>query len=312
MRVAIYGAGGAGGYFGARLAQSGEAVHFIARGEHLEALRAHGIRVDSILGDFNVPAVYATDDPAEVGAVDVVLLGVKAWQVDEATEGLQHLVGPDTTIVPIQNGVDAPRLLAAVFGEKVVGGLARIISYKRGPGHIHHAGANPYIAIGELDKSVSRRCERIRRVFENAGITVEVAADIEAALWQKFLLVVSWGGVGTVADAPIGIIRSVPETRRMLERAMGEVMSVARARQIAVPEDTVAKTMAFIDTLPEGGTTSLHRDIMAGNPSELDFWCGAVVRLGRAVDVATPLNNFIYSSLLPRELRARGEVSFAV
>jgi 2-dehydropantoate 2-reductase len=312
MRIAIYGAGGAGGYFGARLAQSGEAVHFIARGEHLHALRTHGIRVDSILGDFKVPAVSATDDPSELGAVDMVILGVKAWQVDEAIEGLRHLVGPDTTIVPIQNGVDAPRILAALFGKKVVGGLARIISYKRGPGHIQHAGADPYIAIGELDKSVSQRCERIRQVFENAGITFEVAADIEAALWQKFLLGASWGGVGAVADAPIGIIRSVPETRRMLERAMGEVMSVARARQIGVPEDTVAKTMAFIDTLPEDGTTSLHRDIAAGHPSELDFWCGAVVRLGREVDVATPLNNFIYCSLLPRELRARGEVSFAI
>jgi 2-dehydropantoate 2-reductase len=259
-----------------------------------------------------VPAVYATDDPAEVGSVDVVLLGVKAWQVDQVTEGLRHLVGPETTIIPIQNGVDAPRILAAAFGENVVGGLAKIISHRRGPGHIEHVGADPYMAIGELDKSVSRRCEGIRQVFAKAGITMEVAADIEAALWQKFLLVVSWGGVGTVADAPIGIIRSVPETRRMLERAMGEVMSIARARQIGVPEDTVAKTLAFLDTLPEGGTTSLHRDIMAGNPSELDFWCGAVVRLGREVDVATPLNNFIYSSLLPRELKARGEVSFAI
>jgi 2-dehydropantoate 2-reductase len=313
MRIAIYGAGGAGGYFGARLAQAGEAVHFIARGDNLEALRANGIRVDSILGDFNVPFVDATDDPTEVGTVDVVLLCVKAWQVVNAVKGLRHLVGPDTTVIPIQNGVDVPRFLAEVLGEKhVVGGLAKIVSYKSGPGNITHNGADPYVAIGELDKRISRRCERIQEVFENAGFSVEVAADIEAALWQKFLLVASWGGVGTVADAPVGVVRSVPETRRMLERAMREVMSVAKARKIAVPNNVLTETVRFIDTLPEGGTTSLHRDIIAGNPSELDFWCGAVVRLGREVDVVTPLNNFIYSSLLPRELRARGEVCYAM
>ena len=311
MRIAILGAGGAGGYFGARLARSGEEVTFIARGNHLKAIREHGLRIDSVLGDFVVPMAQATDDPSQVGTVDMVLLGVKAWQVTTVLQALRPLVGPETTIVPLQNGVEAPGQIAKEFGAKhVVGGLAKIISFKVGAGHIRHAGADPYIAIGELDKRPSKRTERLRQVFERSGISVDVPTDIEAALWQKFLFVVSWGGVGSVADAPIGVIRSIPETRRMLEQAMSEVLSVAQARKITVEDDTVQKTMAFIDTLPPNGTTSLHRDIMGGNPSELDFWNGAVVRLGQEVGIATPLNRFIYNSLLPRELRAQGKLSF--
>ena len=311
MRIAIFGAGGAGGYFGARLARSGEEVTFIARGKHLEAIRQHGLRVDSVLGDFVVSPAHATDDPAQVGTVDMVLLGVKAWQVTTVLQTLRPLVGPETTIVPLQNGVEAPDQIANAFGAKhVVGGLAKIISFKVEAGHIRHAGADPYIAIGELDKRPSKRTERLRQVFERAGISVEIPTDIEAALWQKFLFVVSWGGVGSVTGAPIGVIRSMPETRRMLEQSMSEVLSVAQARKIAVADDTVIKTMAFVDTLPQNGTTSLHRDIMDGNPSELDFWNGAVVRLGQEVGIATPLNSFIYNSLLPRELRAQGKLSF--
>jgi len=311
MRIAIFGAGGAGGYFGARLARSGEEVIFIARGKHLEAIRDHGLRVDSVLGDFVVSPVQATDDPAQVGTVDMVLLGVKAMQVTTVLHALRPLVGPETTIVPLQNGVEAPIQIVKEFGVKhVVGGLAKIISFKVGAGHIRHAGADPYIAIGELDKRVSKRTERLRQVFERSGISVDVAVDIEEALWQKFLFVVSWGGVGAVTDAPIGVIRSMSETRRMLEQSMSEVLSVAQAKKIAVKDDTVQKTMAFVDTLPPNGTTSLHRDIMDGKPSELDFWNGAVVRLGQEVGVATPLNRFIYSSLLPRDLRARGKLTF--
>jgi len=311
MRIAIFGAGGAGGYFGARLAQAGENVTFIVRGEHLDAIREHGLRVDSILGDFVVSPVQATDDPAEVGTVDMVLLGVKAWQVPQVMQAVRPLVGPGTTIVPLQNGVEAPAQIAKALGAKhVVGGLAKIISFKVGAGHIRHAGAEPYIAIGELDKQASERTEQIRHVLQKSGITVEIPADIQAALWQKFLFVVSWGGVGTVADAPIGVIRSLAGSRRMLENSMTEVLAVAQAQKIAIADDIIQKTLAFIDTLPPNGTTSLHRDIKAGKPSELASWNGAVVRLGQEVGVATPLNTFIYNSLLPRELQAQGQLVF--
>ena len=211
MRIAIFGVGGAGGYFGARLAQSGEEVIFVARGSHLDAIQKHGLRVDSILGDFVVSPAHATDDPAKIGTVDLVILGVKAWQVTEALKELRPLIGSTTTILPIQNGVEAPNQIVKEFGlDNAIGGLAKIISFKIGPGQIRHAGADPYIAIGELNKLYTERISRIHKAFENAGISADVPTDIEVALWQKFLFVVSWGGVGSVADAPIGVIRSTP------------------------------------------------------------------------------------------------------
>jgi 2-dehydropantoate 2-reductase len=311
MRIAIFGAGGAGGYFGARLAQAGEEVTFIARGQHLDAIREHGLRVDSIHGDFVVSPARATDNPSKLGVVDMVLLGVKAWQVPMVTQEVRPLIGPETVIVPLQNGVEASAQLVDKFGiEHVIGGLAKIISFKIGPGHIRHAGADPYIAIGELDKQPSERMECINKVFQKSGISVDISADIQVALWQKFLFVVSWGGVGALANAPIGVLRSVPETRQMLEQSMIEVLSVAKAKKIDLEDDVVQKTMSFIDKLPSNGTTSLQRDLSEGKPSELDYWNGAVVRIGREMTLKTPLNTVIYSSLLPQELRARGKLQY--
>lgn len=313
MRIAVFGAGGVGGYFGGRLAQAGENVLFIARGEHLQALCTQGLRVESVKGDFMLQSVQATDDPAKAGAVDVVLLCVKAWQVTEAAKAMGSLIGPETFVVPLQNGVEAPNQLAAVLGSQhVLGGLAKIISFKVGPGHIRHAGAEPYVAFGELDNRHSERAERLRQAFVRAQVTVEIPPDIQAALWEKFLFVVSWGGMGAVTRAPIGVLRSVPETRQMLEQAMHEIYTVAQAREIALPEDAISKTIAFGDTLPPNGTTSLQRDIVEGKPSELESWNGAVVRLGQEVEVTTPLNAFIYYSLLPLELRAGGQVQFTI
>jgi 2-dehydropantoate 2-reductase len=311
MRIAVFGTGAVGGYFGGRLAQVGEDVTFIARGEHLQAIRAYGLRVDSVKGDLLIQPAQTTDDPAQVGVLDVVLVGVKAWQVPEAAQAMHALIGPETFVVPLQNGVEAPSQLAEVVGaQHVLGGLARIISVKVGPGHIHHAGMEPYVAFGELDSRPSERAERLRQTFERAGVTAEIPPDIRAALWTKFLFVVSWGGMGAVTRAPIGVLRSVPETRRMLEQAMREIMAVAQERKIALADDTIRKTIAYVDTLPPSGTTSLQRDIAEGKPSELDSWNGAVVRLGKEVGVATPLNAFIYSSLLPLELQARGQLPF--
>jgi len=311
MRIAVFGAGGVGGYFGGRLAQAGEEVVFIARGEHLQALRTHGLRVDSVKGDFVLQSVQATDNPGQVGVVDVVLLGVKAWQVPKAAQAMRPMVGPDTCVVPLQNGVEAPAQLVAVLGaQHVLGGLAKIISFKVGPGHIRHAGAEPYVAFGELDNRLSERAKRLCQAFERAGVTVEIPPDIQAALWEKFLFIVSWGGVGAITRAPIGVLRTMPEARQMLEQAMHEIFAVALARNISLPENVIGKTMAFVDRLPPDGTASLQRDLVEGKPSELASWNGAVVRLGQEVGVDTPLHAFIYHSLLPLELRARGQVQF--
>jgi 2-dehydropantoate 2-reductase len=307
MRIAIFGTGGAAGYFGGRLAQAGEEVVFIAREEHLQALRTHGLRVDSVKGDFTVQPVQASNDPAQVGVVDVIIVGVKAWQVPEAARAMHPLVGPETFVVPLQNGVDAPTELAAVLGtEHVLGGLCRIISFVAGPGYIRHLGGEPYLAFGELDNHPSERAKRLLQAFTRAqGLMVEIPADILAAMWQKFLLIASWGGIGAVTRAPIGVLRTLPETRPMLEQAMQEM-----AHNIALTQEAINHSMAFIDSLPPAGTASMQRDIMEGRPSELASQNGAVVRLGQEVGVATPLHAFIYHSLLPLELRMRGEVEF--
>jgi len=313
MRIAVFGAGGAGGYFGGRLAQAGEDVVFIARGEHLRAMREHGLRVDSLKGDFVIRLAQATDDPSQVGPVDAVLVCVKAWDVPAAAQAMRPLVGPETFVVPLENGVEAPDQLAAVLGaEHVLGGLARIISFIAEPGHIRHTGAEPYVAFGELDRRPSQRAERLRRAFARAGVTAEIPPDIQVAMWEKFLFIAAISGVGAVTRAPAGIMRSLPETRQMLEQAIREVFAVARARGIALPEEVVAKTMAYIDSLPPDGTASMQRDIIAGRPSELEYQNGTVVRLGRESGVPTPTHAFIYASLLPQELRARGQAQFSV
>jgi 2-dehydropantoate 2-reductase len=311
MRIAIFGTGGAGGYFGAQLARAGEDVIFIARGEHLQAIRTEGLRVETSKGEIVIQPAQAEDDAANVGVVDAVIVGVKAWQVTEAARAMRPMIGPGTFVVPLQNGVEAPSQLATVLGaDHVLGGLCGTMSWIVGPGHIRSIGEMHFIKFGELDKRPSRRSEQLRQAFERAGVKVEVPSDIPVALWEKLLFVVSFGGVGAVTRAPIGVLRTLPETRRLLEQGMREIFAVARARQIVLSEGIVDKTMTVLDSLAPSGTTSLQRDIAEGKPSELEAWNGAVVRLGREVGVATPLHEMIYHSLLPLELRARGKVQF--
>lgn len=312
MRIAVYGAGGVGGYFGGRLAQSGADVVFIARGEHLRALRDRGLRVESICGNFELDAVTATDDPARAGRVDAVIAATKAWQVEDAAKGIGPMLGKHGFVVPLQNGVEAPDILARVLGgERVVGGLCGLLSYIAGPGHIRHTAIAPFIKFGELDGRPSDRLESLREIFENAeGLRVEVPADIQAAMWSKFLFIAGWGAVGAVTRAPVGILRSRSETREMMRLAMEEIYAVAKARGVALEPDAVDNTLKGIDALSENGTASMQRDIMSGRPSELEMQTGAVLRLGRESGVDTPMNRFLYHSLLPMELRARGKVAF--
>ena len=311
MRVAIYGTGGAGGYFGAQLARSGEDVTFIARGEHLKAIQAHGLCVETPAGEILIQPAKATDNPKEIGPVDVILLGVKAWQVEEAARNMQPMVGPATFVVPLQNGVEAASQLAAVLGaEHVLGGLCGTFSWVTAPGKIRSISTATFIKFGELDNRRSERAERFRQSFDKTGVKADIPADIHKALWEKFLLVTAFGGVGAVSRAPIGVIRTMPETRALLQQCMEEVASVARARRIQLNDTVVSDRMSYVDTLPANSTTSLQRDIADGKPSEIDYWNGSVVRQGRAVKVSTPVNQFIYHSLLPQELRARGAVVF--
>lgn len=311
MRIAIFGTGGAGGYFGARLAQAGEDVTFISRGEHLRAIRAEGLRVETPQGEIVIRTAQATDDPAQAGALDVVLFGVKTWQLRDAAQALRPLMTPETFAVPLQNGVEAPEQLAEVLGEShVLGGLCGTVSRVVGPGRILSLGETNFIKFGELDNRQTERTRRLLEAFQRAGVKAEVPSDIQVAMWEKFIFVAPYGGVGAVTRAPAGVIRNLPETRRMVERAVREILSVARARCVALDDPVVEKTMGLLDGLDPDSTTSLQRDIIAGRPSELEAWNGAVVRLGLEAGVETPLNQFIYHSLLPQEQRARGEVIY--
>jgi 2-dehydropantoate 2-reductase len=311
MRIAVFGTGGAGGYFGAQLAQAGEDVVFIARGDHLRAIKAAGLRLETPSGETLIRA-QATDNPTEAGTVDAVLVGVKAWQVTDAANAIRPLVGPGTIIVPLQNGVEAASELTAVFASNTLGGLCGTLSFVAGPGHIRSVGGQNIIKFAELDNTRTERVERLRQCFAHAKVAVEVPANIVKALWDKFLMVTPFGGVGSITRAPIGVTRAIPETRRLLEECLQETWAVAKARNVPMADTAVADMMKFYDGIPTNGTTSLQRDIAEGKQSELDYWNGAVVRLGRAVAVPTPTNQFIYDCLLPLELRARGKINFPI
>lgn len=307
MRIAVFGAGAVGGYFGGRLAQAGQSVVFIARGAQLEALRRDGLVVQSTSGDFSLRPVEATDAPSEAGRVDVVLVAVKAWQIREAGRAMLPMLGEASFVVPLQNGVEAHDQLADEVGrERVLGGLCRLISVLEGPGHIRHAGMTPRIEFGEHDGRQSARVDALRMAFDAAhGVSAAVPVDIAAAVWEKFLFIAPFSGVGAVTRAPAGVMRSVPETRGLLESAMHEVYELARARRIGVREDAVQHTLGFVDGLPADATASMQRDLLEGRPSELEYQNGAVVRLARQAAVPAPVNAFLYASLLPAELKAR-------
>jgi 2-dehydropantoate 2-reductase len=298
MRIAIFGTGGVGGYFGGRLAQAGEDVTFIARGEHLQVMRANGLKVESRTGDFVIFPAQATDDVSEVGEVDLVVVGVKAWQVPEAARAMKPLVGSNTTVVPLQNGVDAAGQLVNELGaERVIGGLCRIVSYVVAPGVIRDAGFKPSIIIGELDNRRTERIARIEDVFRRAGVEITIAADIQVALWTKLLFIASFSGVGAVADAPAGVIRSDPKWRAQMISAMDEIYALAHARGIELPPNSIDTVMAAVDALPEDATSSMHRDIAAGKPSELESQNGAIVRMARESGVDAPTHTLIYQTL---------------
>lgn len=307
LRFAVFGTGAVGGYFGGRLAEAGEDVRFVARGRHLAAIREHGLRVTSLAGDFTVHPARVSDDPAELGPVDVVLLGVKAWQVPEAATALRPLVGERTFVLPLQNGVEAPDQIGAVVGaDRVLGGFCHVLAHIEAPGRIRHTGVTPSVAFGELDGSRSDRVEALRGAFARArGLTVEVPPDVRIAMWTKFLFITALGGVGALARSPVGVIRTEPESRELLHRALEEIRAVALRNGIALPARVVEETLAFIDTLPADGTASMQRDLMEGRPSELESQVGAVVRQGERLGVAVPVHRMIYQRLLPLERRAR-------
>jgi 2-dehydropantoate 2-reductase len=307
MRIAVIGAGGVGGYFGGRLAQAGSDVTFIARGATLEALRERGQRVDSVLGDFVVKPVKATNDPCSVGPVDAILMAVKAWQIPEAAAQITPMLGEDTMVVPLENGIDAPEVLAAIVGERhVVGGLCAIVSFSVAPGHIRHAASEPIVMFGELDNRRSERVERLRVAFAEAGVHVEVPPDIRRSLWSKFLFIATLSGIGALTRVAVGVWRSDKEIRALADRSLREVLQLAIARGIDLGDDAIERTWLRYDGLAPESTSSMQRDIMEGKPSELEAQLGAIVRLAKESGVDVRVTAMIYHALAPQERRARG------
>jgi 2-dehydropantoate 2-reductase len=308
MRIAVVGAGGVGGYFGGRLAQGGADVVFIVRGATLAALRTRGLRIESIKGDFALDDVQATDDARSVGVVDAVLLTVKAWQIPDALASIKPMLKNDTAIVPLENGMEAPQQIAQIVGLRhAVGGLCGIVSFAVAPGHIRHIGAEPFVMFGELDNHRSERVEKLHAAFEDAGVRVEVPVDIHRSMWSKFLFIAPMSAVGAATRVPIGVWRSIPETRELVTQAIHEVLAVAAARGIDLGNDAVARTLDRYDGLPPESTSSLQRDVMEGKPSELDAQLGAVVRMGTEKSVPTPVFDTLYRALLPQERQVRGD-----
>ncbi len=314
MRIAVFGAGAIGAYFGGRLIHAGQHdVSLIARGPHLNALRARGLRIESPDGDAALPpdAFTATDTPARIGPVDIVLVTVKAWMIPEAAPAVTPLVGPQTTVIPLQNGVEAAdQLAAALPTAHVVGGTCRIFAAVTEPGHVRHTGVPPTVTLGELDGGRSAEVEQARAALADAGVAASAHDDIRAALWEKLLFVGPLGGVGAVTRAPIGVFRSLPPSRRLLETCMEEIVSVAAAMDVRLPPDAIQGALRLCDAAPAEGAASMQRDIAAGQPSELESQIGVIPRFGSRYGAATPAHDAIYAALLPSERRARGELSW--
>jgi 2-dehydropantoate 2-reductase len=305
--VAIVGAGGVGGLLAAMLARGGNDVRMLARGPALAAIRDHGIRLRGPGDAGTFPISRVSDDAAALGVADIVIVTVKTWQLAEVGPRLVPLVGDRTVVVPLQNGVEASEHLAAALGEhRVIGGVARLISWVERPGEIRWIGMPPGLTIGPRYADQAADVDACAATLRTGGIEVAVTDAIAQALWTKLLFIAPYAAVGAIARAPVGEIRQAPESRARLAAAMHEVAAVAAARGVALPQDAIENMQQLIDKIPADATTSMHRDIVAGRPSELHELIGAVVRLGREARVATPVSAELYAQLEPLERKARG------
>lgn len=300
MRIAVMGAGGTGGYFGALLARAGEEVTFIARGTHLEAIRTKGLTVNSRLaGDFTL-RVKATDDPGEVGPVELVLFCVKAYDTPTAAEQIRPMVGPDTMVLSTQNGIDNEEQIAQVLGyQLILGGVAYVYSVILEPGVIAQTTGLGKIVFGELTGGKDARTERLQVMFQRAGIAAELSPDIRIPLWEKLIMNCGINGVTTLTRLPIGQILACPETSALLRGTMEEVEAVGRASGITLPEGYVDEVFTLISSVDPRMRSSMYLDLAAGRRMELEALNGTAVRLGRERWIPTPLNFAIYAALKP-------------
>ncbi|MEO8005105.1 MAG: 2-dehydropantoate 2-reductase, partial [Betaproteobacteria bacterium] len=298
MKIAVIGSGGVGGYFGARLAASGEDVTFVARGAHLEAMQKNGLKVLSALGDLHLPKVKATNDTKTIGAVDVVMIAVKLWATEDAAAAAKPLIGPDTVAVSFQNGVVAVETLLPVLGkEHVMGGVANIAALIEEPGVIRHNGSMASLFYGELDNKPTARSKALHDACVKGGINGGVVDNIQKAIWEKYVRLVTLSAMTSLTRMPAGPIRSDPDTRALTQQVMEEVIAIGRAKGIRFDDDIVVKQMGNIDTIPATMVASMCGDLRRGNRLELPWLSGMVAKFGKELGVPTPANQFVYAAL---------------
>ncbi len=298
MKIVVMGSGGVGGYFGARLAANGADVTFIARGEHLAAMRRDGLKVLSANGDLTVKPVKATDDPASVGHADLVMIAVKLWSTADAARTIAPTMGPNSAVVSWQNGVVAEDILIKLYGkERVIGGVSNIAALIEAPGVIRHNGTMARLIFAELNGKPSKRIDAFAALCKQANIDHVVSDDIDRAIWQKFIFLASFSGMTCATRLSIGPIRTDPETRAMLKAALGEVVAIGRAKGVSLPDDQVEQSLTWADNLPPSMIASMLGDLNRGNRLELPWLSGNVVKLGEELGVATPIHKFIFTVL---------------
>jgi 2-dehydropantoate 2-reductase len=300
MRIAVMGAGGVGGYFGARLAQAGHDVAFIARGRHLSAMKEHGLRITSALGDVHLPHPVVTDDPATLGRFDVVFFAVKLWDTEVAAAASKPLLAGGGVVVPFQNGVQSIERIGAIVGAaQVMGGVAYIAAQIAEPGVIAHTGTMARLRFGAVVPSQQPAAESLLAASRGAGIDAELVADIRQALWVKFVFLAAFSGMTAATRQPIGVVRADPDLRATFETAMREAWSVGRARGIALPDDFIATQMVFADSLPAEMKASMLHDLDAGNRLEASWLSGAVAHMAGEAGASAPVNATLYAAVKP-------------
>jgi len=308
MKIAMMGTGGVGGYYGGLLAHTGQDVIFIARGAHLAAIQEKGLQVKSVHGDFAVSSAKATDDPTEVGPVDLVIVATKTYHTDKAAQAIKPMVGPETVVISFQNGVDAAERIGAVVGvEHLIGGATWLSAAIEAPGVIGQYSQFRRIVMGEFNTQTTQRLQSIFDALKATGATVEMSDNILKVLWTKFVFIASVSALGSLTRVPYGGYVHVPESRAVLVEALKEVEAVARAKGIALDADVVNKTLAFIDGSAPTIKPSMQRDVEAGRVSELESMIGVVVRLGAELGVPTPVMRLAYAVLKPGNLTAQGQ-----
>ncbi|MFA9392446.1 MAG: ketopantoate reductase family protein [Prolixibacteraceae bacterium] len=307
MKIVVIGTGGVGGYFGGRLALAGNDVTFVARGQHLDAIQQNGLLVKSIEGEFTIKPAKASNSYEVVAGADLVLVCTKAWQVKEVAYHIAPFLEPETMVMPMQNGVLAVEELAKFVPlQNIIGGSCRIFSLIESPGVIHHKGIDPTVVFGELNNEHTERTTLLKYTFASTGLTNSWSDDIQADLWKKFLMICS-SGLLAVTNTNYGELRTLPETKKMLEELYTEIFNLSKAAGVNLPDNIVAKTMKAVDGFPAEATSSLTRDVWEGKPSEIEYQNGTVVKLGEQYGIPTPMNRFVYHSILPMELKARNK-----